>query len=774
MTLQDKPSTRRRRQSRSRRITAILAAVALTATGAGALEANAQPVGVGPLPIQFDLGDNQGKWFDTELNLFGTQSLAVAELPRVGLGDLGLDLSSITGGLGDIIGQDAEQIVNLPLGTGPSTAIGDLPVSTDKLLNLDQLRDAVDAAAGLDLFGTRTARANQLIDQFEKEVADRPVSEPIPLADLPVGVDLEDLLEDLQNELQTGLSMPVTAKFKIDPEQTQLHSVTGLIWPTGARGFPFDQDGATSGEITATLTEPGLYAFACKIHPYMLGAVVVDDPLTVGLDFGKKLSVNSRGLSVPSNADVIQQLVQKFFTITAPPNWQTFSATEEVTYDPVYPPAPILMYDAEENPVLVPSLDAYYQEKFNEPKTLAPANKKPATPGVGEVWIDTQMEQTAGKTKSGTATKLNVEDWTVDRKVALPQINLNNPHNMWTDKDAKVIYQTEWFSNRLTVFDRATGAYIRSIEVGPDPSHVMTRTDTGQLHVAINGGNAVMELSPDATKIDRRIPVQLPGEKPAHPHAHWMTGDGKTMITPNVNNYDATVVDIPTGTIRKESTGELPIASGMMPDGSKAYQANFLGQSVSCISLAGDACNDAGAKTHNKTIDLWANYDPESGAVKGDWGGLPIQIPVSPDGSAVLVANTLTGTITVIDPDTDQIVKTLPCDAGCHGINFGLKQGGGYYGYVSSKFSNTYEVIDPDPNGDGDPADATLVGKGLLVSGEGTATDDEITGYAGMGGQGVLPIPLVYNGWAQQTPLTAEFGKMTCAQRNPVSFKTAC
>ena len=84
---------------------------------------------------------------------------------------------------------------------------------------------------------------------------------------------------------------------------------------------------------------------------------------------------------------------------------------------------------------------------------------------------------------------------------------------MWTDRSESVIYQTEWFNNKLDVFDRQSGQFIRQIEVGPDPSHVMTRTDTDQEHVALNGGGAVMELSPGATKIDRRLPVNCPARR---------------------------------------------------------------------------------------------------------------------------------------------------------------------------------------------------------------------------------------------------------------------
>jgi DNA-binding beta-propeller fold protein YncE len=338
---------------------------------------------------------------------------------------------------------------------------------------------------------------------------------------------------------------------------------------------------------------------------------------------------------------------------------------------------------------------------------------------------------------------------------------------MWTDRNYKYLYQTEWFNNKLDVFDRETGAFVDSVEVGPDPSHVMTWTKNDFLHIAINGGTDVVEVDPSNFEISRRIPVGSPDEKIGHPHAHWMSGDGKYMVTPNVNTYDSSVIDVASGTHRKEQTGELPIASGMMPDASKYYQANFLGQSVSCISLEANACVTDGVKTHNKIIDLWENYDPVEGP-SGVWGGLPIQLPVSPDGEALLVANTLTSTIAVVDPETDEVVKELSCDAGCHGINFGAKQGGGYYGYVSSKFSNAMQVVDPDPNGDGDISDADIVGKFVLDPDSGTAMDDTITDYVGLGGQGVLAIPLVYNGWSQQIPAAWRAGLTPC-QITPIA-----
>jgi len=58
----------------------------------------------------------------------------------------------------------------------------------------------------------------------------------------------------------------------------------------------------------------------------------------------------------------------------------------------------------------------------------------PATPGIGQVWFDTQMEKYAGKDKSGAATEMNAQTWKIERKIAAPDIDMNNPHNMWTDR----------------------------------------------------------------------------------------------------------------------------------------------------------------------------------------------------------------------------------------------------------------------------------------------------------------------------------------------------
>lgn len=307
-----------------------------------------------------------------------------------------------------------------------------------------------------------------------------------------------------------------------------------------------------------------------------------------------------------------------------------------------------------------------------------PGPVKPLIAGIGEVWVDAEYEKTKHKTKPGTAIAVDASSWKVTKRVALPDINMNNPHNMWTNRTQTRIYQTQWFSDKLTVFNRITGRLIRNITVGDAPAHVMTRTDTDQVHVSLNGAGSVEEWNRNLT-FSRSIFTQFQGQNPAQPHAHWMSFDGKTMVTPNSNTNDSTRIDIGSDDapiLAKTDTGWLPIATSIMPDASKYYVSNYLDSTITCLSIVTGACKGANV-AGVKNIPLLlagvgaplANYDPINVTTKGmsESGALPIQTPVSPDGKFVITANTLSGTISIISTETDTLVAVLPCRAGCHG-----------------------------------------------------------------------------------------------------------
>src|SRR6267143_229425 len=577
-----------------------------------------------------------------------------------------------------------------------------------------------------------------------------------------------------------------------------IHTVVSLIYPTPASplpvGFtemPFDTDldvGTRSAPIIPN--ELGLHVFFCDIHPYMFAAVIVVDPTisngdllgSTGLELGKTVDLHKIVAEtlpeLPTASDLAVRLVHTFFIITNPANWQQYPVNGTVDWKPAYPGVPIVAHVKGGAAVPV-NLDTLLRTYFNEGGTyldgtsghphkqlLAPSMAG-QTPGVGQVWVDTQFEMMSEKTKPGTATAVDATNFNVVRKVGLPSINMNNPHNMWTDKDQTVIYQTQWFDTKLAVFNRSSGQFVRNIEVGAAPAHVMTRTNNDQVHVSQNGDNNVRELDSLAAGNGflRDIPMQDVEGESAHPHAHWMSHNGNMMVTPNSDTENSTLFHFPSNSIKSLTpVGHFPIATGMMPDSSKYYVANFLDSSISVIRISG------GIATPKTTINLLEGY-----AVPGQYdvlsptvapvGGLPIQTPVSPDGKYAIVANTLAAKILVIDTKTDKVVASLACDAGCHGVQFGAQKGGGYYAYVSSKFSNRMIVVDPK-NG----SDASIVGSVLLTTENKSShfhTDGTVTQYAGMGGQGVLPIPVVYNGWVQNLPKEWK-DLLTKKQRNPI------
>lgn len=417
---------------------------------------------------------------------------------------------------------------------------------------------------------------------------------------------------------------------------------------------------------------------------------------------------------------------------------------------------------------------------------------KPKKNGIGEVWVDTAYELSAGKPEQfpGTMTVVSATGWGVKRKIALPEQKMNNGHNFWTSHDQKEIYQTEWHGNSLYVINRRNGTLMQEIDLvnGPevndpkfngkkcyDPAHVMTRVDTQQVHAGCNGDDTVVELNRDPAtgllSINRFIPMSMvAGSKQTQPHAHWMGFDGKSMITPNSNTGDSTLYDFNNNVILdQEPSGVLPIATGMMPDSSKSYVSNYLGHTISV--MCGQYPKPAGScvpgqKIKDISLLLNGNYDPVGGGITGPIGGFSVQTPVSPDGKFVIQGNTLTGTITIIDTATDTLVKMVPCDPGCHGVNFGAKKGGGYYAYVTSKFANRLIVLDYDPNNDGDVNDAVIAGTVVLAN-DNVPKDDEIIGNKGFGAQGVQPVPNVYNGWVQELPVGYK-AQLTRKQRNPI------
>jgi hypothetical protein len=550
-----------------------------------------------------------------------------------------------------------------------------------------------------------------------------------------------------------------------------VHTITSLLYPVetstsqDATNMPFDQAQAFKGGAQVTLEDPGLYVFTCKVHPYMFAAIIVDDPNTNGLDLGENIRIVN-GITTPTASPLAVGLLKTFFTDTDPNNWQDY--TDPTGWNVTFPPVDIRATGGAV--VNLSALDVKGAELIavNPPKN-----------GIGEVWIDTQFETSDGNTKYGSATAVDTATWKVTKKVFGTGSNsMNHPHNMWTNTENDIIYQTQWFDSKLSTIDRDDAVVLDTITVGDSPSHVMTRPSDGNTaYIAMNGDNSdnsVVKVSLDSVSGALTNVGTLNIGAP-HPHGHWMTND--IMVTPNAFTGTSSIYDFNTGDATVIPSTELlgvgnvfgvPIATGLHPSGEKYYVANLLDQTVTCVSTDEPACVDGTDLVSTKPIVLITGIPnlltagdlapTQTGAA----GLLPIQTPVDPTGRYVVTA-TLLPSITIIDTEIDEMVLSLACDAGCHGVNFGANVDGGYNAYVSSKFSNALIVFDPedavasdvDRNGILDADESSGVVGRIILSEQNASSDYKFdvspNGSHGMGGQGVLAIPNPYDGWIQET-----------------------
>src|SRR4051812_18133343 len=189
--------------------------------------------------------------------------------------------------------------------------------------------------------------------------------------------------------VRPGTDVQVT----VGNESGTVHTFSSLVYPAGAHQMPFDQPEAfRASSRTVTLTEPGLYVFVCKVHPFMLATAIVDDPNTPGLDLGENVSLVN-GVTVPTSSDLATRLLRAFWLITNPKNYQD--------HNPETNPSMNWSIDYPENiPVritggAVVDLKQTLEARYNNHVSL-PAPFKPAQKGVGEVWVDTEYENTAG------------------------------------------------------------------------------------------------------------------------------------------------------------------------------------------------------------------------------------------------------------------------------------------------------------------------------------------------------------------------------------------
>jgi len=619
------------------------------------------------------------------------------------------------------------------------------------------------------------------------------------------------LIPTLLGDPGTPVRIPLTiirpgesVEFNLFAETDARHTVSRLV--PADELLTIDQSQAFEGLIQVQFPNPGVHLFVCKVHPYMAGVVVVlneDDtvPDVTGADLGfiNRL-LNPDGLLDPADVSLPATVVASVLTVLAP-------------FDdkPLVDPLDISLDKESKWDLIGVTTDLDFDGDGNDAK------------GVGEVWVDTQFEfvddqeDITGLAKPGTITVLDASTFGFVQEIdgvagggADPGIiaggenGWNNPHNMWTDVTHDAIYNGNWFGQWLNLIQRDNGNIQDTINVGFAPTHIVTIPDQtsaqfGILTLPLSAEEDIVKVEDLGGSLNLQVSIPT-GSGNNHPHGQWITSDGSKILIPNVFQGlglggSVTIMDAENGNIIREilSTDPdganllLPVAAGIKGN-DKGYIANIGTGTVSVLDFATNMIiNDIKVACFNPADGGKCLTAADPTGIVLDTLKLPIQTPASPDGKWVatavfsLVSHTNPDTIAIIDTRADggkgELVAELPCPAGCHGANWGAQDGGGYYAYITSQHSNILTVVDPDPNNDDDGSDAEIVAQIVLANGgpTGGITD-------GSGGQGILPLPLVSNGWVQDTVAACDDGQcsdevegwindLTAAQKDPSFFE---
>jgi YVTN family beta-propeller protein len=181
---------------------------------------------------------------------------------------------------------------------------------------------------------------------------------------------------------------------------------------------------------------------------------------------------------------------------------------------------------------------------------------------------------------------------------------------------------------------------------------------------------------------------------PNFPHGNWVCGNGIYDTVPAPLSNTIGVVKIPSTPTATDgmvvafntSAATYPVATGTLPNCTKAYTSN----AVSNIISVTDAMTAAPITTVSlgpcSTCTLMGASVPTI--------HVPIQIVPAPDNSKVFVQGSKSSLLAVIDTATNMVIAQMDCGNGCHGSYIGPKLGGGFYVVASAAYQDKMSIYD--------------------------------------------------------------------------------
>ena len=210
-------------------------------------------------------------------------------------------------------------------------------------------------------------------------------------------------------------------------------------------------------------------------------------------------------------------------------------------------------------------------------------------------------------------------------------------------------YVANSYSNTLSVIDISNNRRVADLATGAAPVNPTFNRDWTKLYVSNSGGGTLTIVDTKTAKVVDSIPAGGP-----HPSGLRFLPDGRHLVISFIGDKvtDAGslgVMDLLTGKLIKT----IPVQAqserfDITPDGTRAYVANLIGQTISVVDL-------------EKGEVIATIPSPEK---------LPFNVLISPKGQRAFVANVMGNTIIEIDTTANQVVNTIKTAAGPNGMTF--------------------------------------------------------------------------------------------------------
>jgi len=259
-----------------------------------------------------------------------------------------------------------------------------------------------------------------------------------------------------------------------------------------------------------------------------------------------------------------------------------------------------------------------------------------------------------------------------------------SPIRIVKSQNGRKVYTSNFLSASVSVIDTVNLVVTATIPVTQKPQESDITIDGTRLFVVHHHSQVVSVIDLATNTVIQVVPIGIPPAPGLTATDIAFTPDGRYALVPNYAKNVVNFIDTTTYAVTDVPTGEQPRRVAILPNGKRAFVANFVGDSVTAVNVrrktvagtvpTGDASRGIAVNPQGNQVFVTnvnegtvTVFDPNTLAVLAPAiriGNNPWNIIFNADGSLAIASNSGSDTVSVIDTSTLTVIHTIPCDNG--------------------------------------------------------------------------------------------------------------